>query len=197
VARRRRDYQAEYERRNERARALGFANEVERRKAPRHPGSTADFGRLPEPARVSRRDALRVVRFARMAELPVEAAADELGVPVAVVRYWAPGALRPTRQGRTPVRAGDRLPRLRPLVFEGESETEFVIVRGSRKADDAVWVFDIQWRYGNNQADESELEQIRGLRFAGRTVESDPAQLSRVAAGGGFDPDDVYSALLA
>jgi hypothetical protein len=140
---------------------------------------------------------MRVIGFARMTGLPVEEAARELGVPTAIVRYWAGDALRPTREGRTSVRPGDRLPRLRPLILEGASELEFVVVRGSRKADDAVWVFDIQWRYVTGQADKSELEQIRGIRIAGRTVESDPDALARLAAAGAIDPDDVYSALLS
>ena len=38
-------------------------------------------------------------------------------------------------------------------------------------------VFDIQWRYVNGQADESELDTIEGVRIGGRTVESDLMEL--------------------
>lgn len=193
---RRRDHAAEYARRNKRARALGFPGEVARRKVPRHPGSAKDFGRLPERARSSRSSALSVVHRARADRISVEEAAAAAGVSMFVVEYWAGEALEPTRHGRTLPRADDPLLRLRPLILEGASETELVAVRGSNKAVEAAWIFDIQWRFVTGQANESELEQIHGFRVAGRTVESDPVRLARLAAAGAIDPGDAYRALL-
>jgi hypothetical protein len=112
--------------------------------------------------------------------MTVEEAAAEAGVSMATVRYWAPEALEPKRRGRTLPTAGDKLTRLRPIVLEDESELTFLVVRGSRAADRADEVFDIQWRFANGHAAEAELERIRGVRIAGRTVETDPA---RAAAG--------------
>ena len=192
----RRDYRAEYRRRRRQARERGFRS-VREMAAAKRPTSVQGFADLPDGARAARRAALQVVAFARLSEMPAEVAADELGVPIAAVHYWADEALGPTRNGKTMVKKADRLVRLRPLFLEGGHELEFVAIRGSNKAYDAVWVFDIQWRFVNGQADESELEQIRDVAFAGRTVESDPVELARVAAAGGFDPDDIYNALVA
>lgn len=138
-----------------------------------------------------------MVQRARLDRTTVEAAAAQAGVPMGDVRYWAGAALEPTRQGRTLPREGDRLLRLRPLLVEGESELVFVPVRGSRVADRADAVFDVQWRYVTGQADEAELDQIRGLRIAGRTVESSPDRLDYLARAGGLDADEVYRELVA
>jgi hypothetical protein len=129
--------------------------------------------------------------------MTIEAAAREAGVDPAVVAYWVPEAIEPARKGWTLPNPGDRLLRLRPLLLEGEAEVEFVAVRGSRAADRADRVFDVQWRYANNQADESDLAQIAGIRIGGRRVEADPERIRYLAAAGALDTDDAYRALVA
>jgi hypothetical protein len=176
---------------------LGFESEWARRQAPRRLRSVGDFGRLPEAARQSRTDALRVVGRARRERTTIEAAARAMGVDPAVVAYWAPEAIEPARKGWTLPNPGDRLLRLRPLLLEGDAEVGFVAVRGSRAADRADRVFDVQWRYANGQADESELAAIDGVRVAGRRVEADPERIRYLAAAGALNPEDVYQALVA
>jgi hypothetical protein len=196
MARGRRNYKLEYQRRRQRARELGFASDWQRRRAPRQLKSPADFGRLPDPAREARSHALSAVHKARVERTTIETAAADLGVPVASVRYWADEALEPTRKGRTLPREGDRLLRLRPLILEDKSEVSFVAVRGSRAADRANAVFDVQWRYATGQADASELDRIQGVRVGGRTVESDPGRLGYLARAGAMDTDEVYRELI-
>lgn len=69
-------------------------------------------------------------------------------------------------------------------------------MRGSRAADRAHAVFDVQWRYANNQADESELAQIEGIRIGGQEVEANPERLYYLAAAGALDPEDPYRELV-
>ena len=193
----RRDYADEYRRRQRRARQLGFESEWQRRNAPRHPRSAADFARLPEGARQSRTNALSVLSRARLERKTIEAAAASAGISPDVVEYWASDALEPAGWGRTLPRSDDRLLRLRPLLFEGEDEVTFVAVSGRRAADRAHAVFDVQWRYANGQADESDLQEIDGVQIAGQSVEADPERLRYLAAAGALDPDDAYKALVA
>jgi hypothetical protein len=192
----RRDYRAEYRRRQRRARQLGFESESQRRKAPRRLRTVGDFARLPEAARQSRTDALSVLGRARRERITVEAAARAAGVSPEVVRYWAPEALEPARKGWTLPRSGDRLLRLRPVLLEGESETTFVAVRGSRAADRAHAAYDVQWRYANGSADEDELRKLKGTRIGGQEVESDPGRIRYLAAAGALDPDPAYRSLV-
>jgi hypothetical protein len=196
MVRARRNYKLEYQRRRKRASELGFASDWQRRRAPRELKSPKDFALLSDRAREARSRALSVVHRARSERTTIEAAAAELGVPVASVRHWAGDALEPTRRGRTLPREGDRLLRLRPLLLEGESEVSFVPIRGSRAADRADAVFDVQWQYATGQADAAELEQIRGVRVAGRTVESDPVRLGYLARAGAMNTDEVYRELI-
>jgi len=187
-----RDYAAEYQRRQERARERGFESYWQERRSPRRLIRAGDFSLLPERARDSRTKALRVVSLARSDRITVETAAERLGVPMRDVRYWAPGALSRTRRGETLSRRGDRLARLRPVIFEGEGESSFALIRGSKAAERADWIFDIQWRFIAGHAEEAELELIRGVRVAGRTVESDPDRLELLARAGAIDIGEAY-----
>ncbi len=189
---RRRDYAAEYRRRSERARLLGFSGEAARRRAPRRLRHVSDFARLPENARESRSRALSVVHRARVERTTVEEQAAAAGVAMSEVHYWAAEALEPTRRGRTLPRDADRLLRLRPVILEGGNELTFVPVRGSRAADRADAVFDVQWRFARGEADESELSTIADVRIAGRAVESDPTRLEFLALAGAIDPVEAY-----
>jgi hypothetical protein len=192
----RRDHAAEYHRRQRRARELGFDSEWQRRNAPRLPRSLADFRLLPEGARQSRSDALSALSRARRERKPIEEAAVAEGISPETIRYWASEALNPARQGCTLPLPDDPLLRVRPLLLEGDDEVAFVAVRGSRAADRAHAVFDVQWRYANGQADESDLQEIEGVQIDGEEVETDPERLRYVAAAGGLDTDDVYRALV-
>ena len=191
-----RNYRAEYRRRALLARQRGFGSYWQERRSPRYLRRSSDFGALPESARQSRTDALRVLGLARRKRMTVEAAARELGVPMATARYWVADALEPTRKGRTLPRTADRLTRLRPLLFEGESELVFVTVRGSRAADRADQVFQLQWDYITGRASAKELERIRSVRLGGCTAEFDPERLKRVAQLGGFDVPEAYREIL-
>jgi hypothetical protein len=193
---RRRNYKEEYRRRSERAHDLGFASEWERRRAPRNPRGIEAYARLGEGPRGSRSAALAVVYSARSKGTTIEEEAGAAGVPVSWVKYWARDALGRTRNGRTLPRAGDRLLRVRPLVLEGDDEVVFVGVRGSRASDRADRVWDLQWRVANDMADESELGVIRGMRIAGRTVETDPERLHYLARAQALDTDEVYRGLI-
>ena len=191
-----RDYRAEYRRRQERARLLGFTSYGQQRRAPRRLRRMSDFGRLPDAARESRTDALSVVRVARRDRIPIEDAAVQLGVSVEAVRWWAPDALTPSSGGRTFAKRGDRILRLRPVIVEGDSEVSFVTVRGSGAALGAEEAFDVQWRFITGQASEAELASIQGVRIGGQTVEADPDRLEAIAAAGGVDVPETYRGIL-
>lgn len=192
----RRDYKAEYRRRQQLARERGFTGYWQARNAKR-PRTTEGLARLPEAAREARKAAFRVVQIARQEKIPVEVAASRMGVPMAVVRYWAPEALAPATAGRTAVTKGDRLLRLRPVILEGSEGVEFIAIRGSRAADRAAAVFDVQWRYINGDASEAEVRRLAGLKVSGRPVESDPDRLEFIGVRGGFDADAVYRELVS
>jgi hypothetical protein len=189
---RRRDYAAEARRRNELAGERGFASYWQQRRAPRRLSGPGDFALLPESARESRSKALSVIGHARAERKTAEEAAAELKVSMTTARYWAGEALEPQRRGRTLPTRGDRLTRLRPIVLEGQSEASFVVVRGSRAAERADAIFAVQWGYGTGQVDALELDSIRGLRVAGKTVEADPDRLLRLAQAGAIDLPEAY-----
>jgi hypothetical protein len=176
----------------ERARRLGFPSDAARRRAPRTLRKLADFRLLPEAARESRSRALSVVHQSRVFELWVEEAAAISGVRMWEVRYWAGEALQPSRRGHTLPREADRILRLRPLVVEGQDELVFVPIRGSRAADRADHVFDVQWRFVTGKADESELDTIRGIRIGGKTVKSDPDRLTYLGRLNALDTVEAY-----
>jgi len=190
-----RDYRREYEERNRRAHERGFASYWKQRLAPRLPRRPADFGRLPEEARESRSAALGVVSRARDTGSSLEEAARELRVPMSVVRWWAPDAVGPTRHGRTFPTPADRLLRLRPVVVRGKGLV-FLPVRGSRQADLARAVWDVQWRFMHGEASVDELARVRDVRIAGEVVETDPDELERLGDSRRFDPDDPYREII-
>lgn len=192
---RRRDYQVEYRRRQELARQRGFSSYWQARHAKR-PKSLEDLKELPLSARESRSEALRVVQVARQERIPADVAAARLGVPIGVVRFWVAEALEPTA-GRSAVKSADRLLRLRPMIREGGDDVEFVATRGSRVAQRATAVFDVQWRYIHGDASLEEVRGLAGSKVAGVPVESDPARLELIGLRGGFDTDAVYRELVA
>jgi hypothetical protein len=194
---RRRNYHAEYQRRQELARKRGFRSYWQARITPRKPTGTDDFKRLPEAARLERSEALGVVTLARRERIPVEVAAARLRVPMSTVRWWAPGALGVTRAGRTMATKSDRLVRLRPIILAGADSAGFVAVRTSAAARklDAWW--DVQCRYINGDATDEEVRQLAGSKVHGRLIESDPRALDRVGHLRGFDLDTIYRELVS
>jgi len=192
----RRNHRAEYRRRQELARARGFRNYAEQRRAPRKIRNAKDLARLPLSARDSRSDALRVLRISREERLPIEAVARREGVPADSVRWWAPDALRPTRGGRTLPTIGDRLLRLRPIILEDAGGVDFVEVRGSAATGRVEDAFDLQWGFITGRVDASELERLRGVRATGRPVEANPERLREIAAAGGVDVPEAYKAVI-
>lgn len=191
-----RDHRREYQARNQRARERGFPSYAAQRRAPRRITAVAALARLPDTARDSRSAASLVISRARLERIPVEVAAGREGVPMSAVRWWFPEALRPRHGGRTfPTRA-DRNLRMRPLVVDGT--LTFVATRGSRAAELAEQVFAAQWRFVHGRATAQDVARFRGLRLAGRVVETDPDVLERLGYQGLFaELDEIYRDVLA
>ena len=187
-----RDHKAEYSKRQQRARARGFSGYAQQRRFLPTIRGSQDLARLPESARATRTDALRVLQVARERGVSVEQAARESQLPVDVVQWWARGALEPRRSGQTFARHGDRLLRLRPVFLEGENGVRFVEVRGSNAANRAQRIFDVQYRFIEGRASEGELAGIAGQKIAGQVVESDPDQLEAIAETGGAGVEEAY-----
>jgi hypothetical protein len=193
---RRRDHKAAYRRRQQRSHARGFSGYAQQRRFSTKIRSAKDLGRLPESAREARSNALRVLRLARQSGTPVEQVAREQQLPLDVVRFWAGDGLGPTRSGQTFARRGDRMLRVLPLILEGEDKVAFVAIRGSHAAARAQRIFDVQYRFIEGDASLDELENIAGLKVAGRVVESDPDRLEQLADRGDVDVVEAYRELL-
>ncbi len=85
-------------------------------------------------------------------------------------------------------------PYVRPIVLD-EGPT-FVTTADPVTAGLVVDIFAVQWRYVHGDADPAELAQYRGIRFAGRLVETDSDVLDEYARRGEFDLAEVYRELL-
>jgi hypothetical protein len=190
-----RDYKAEYQRRQELAQRRGFASYWKERNTPRTLRSERDFERLPEKARERRTDALSVIHVARRERIPVETAARRLGVSMDTVTWYAGDALGATRGGKTRVKRGDRIMRVRFFLPDGADRVEAVWVRGSRVAADADAILDVQSAFIRGDASPAELDALGRLHPGGRHPETDPTRLEAVAAAGGFDIAEVYREL--
>jgi hypothetical protein len=193
---RKRDYKAEYRRRQELARMRGAGGYWQQRTSPRRP-TGEQLKQVPEKVRDARRAALSVIHLARDTGLTVEQAARLSGVPMEVVRWYAGDALRPTRGGQTLPTKTDRLQRLRPIYVEGETSVQFVVARGSSQADRLSHAFDVQWRYLHGEATEADVRALSGQRAGPHRVEADPRHLDVIAALGEPNPDEVYRELVS
>jgi hypothetical protein len=191
-----RDYAAEYRRRQQLARVRGFSSYAQQRRFSPRLRWGRDLGRLPEPARYARSEALYVVAVARDRRLTIEEAARVERVPLPAVRWWARDALAPRRRGRTLPRKGDRMLRLQPIFLDGGDGVEFVPIRGSHAARRAQGIFDVQYRFIAGDVSQAELRTIAGQRVAGRLVESDPHRLTAIGEADGADIDEAYRAVL-
>jgi hypothetical protein len=145
---------------------------------------------LSEQEREERRLALRAVKDARQYGVPVEAAADVLGIDMQAVRRWANEALRPASGGRTYPTETDELVRFSPVVLEGESQIAALV--GPEEADDAEVAYDVQWRFAHGRATADELRILEGRRIGGKLVTADPETLRRLALANDIDPEDPY-----
>ena len=194
-----RDYKAEHQRRNARARGRGFASYAEQRKFATAVQKPDDLARLPEDARNVRTQALAALRIARRERISVELAAAEAGVAMDAVRFYAAPALAPRKGGITRPRAADRLLRLRPLVVKTPAGPEvlFVALRGSKAAERAQTIFAAQWAYVHSGADRAAVERFAGTRIGGYEVETDPERLDRLALTHEFDVEEAYRAVIA
>jgi hypothetical protein len=193
---RRRDYKAEYQRRQRLARARGFSGYAQQRRFSPKLRRARDLGRLPESARSSRSEALHVVAVARERGISIEEAARGERVPVSAVRWWGREALGPARGGRTLPSKGDRLLRVYPIFLDGGDGVEFVEVRGSHAARRAQRIFDVQYRFIEGDATEDELRAIAGQKVAGRLVEADPDRLTAIGEADGVDIIEAYREVL-
>jgi hypothetical protein len=196
MARRKRDYKAEYRRRQELARMRGSKGYWQQRTTPRKP--TGDqLTRVPEQVRDARRAALSVIHLARDSGFTVEQAARLSGVPMEVVRWYARDALRPTRGGQTLPTKSDRLQRLRPIYVEGATKVQYVVARGSNEADRLDHAFRVQYDYMHGNATDAEVRGLSGQRAGSHRVEADPSRLDVIAALGEPNPDEVYRELVS
>jgi hypothetical protein len=193
---RRRDYGAEYRRRQELARMRGYRGYWQQRSGSRTP-SGEQLRHAPERVREARRDALAVIHLARDTGMSVEDAARFRGVPMEVVRFFADEALRPTRGRRTFPKRSDRLKRLRPVFIEGETSVQFVVAGGSTEADRLSQAFATQWDYLHGRASRDDVRRLGRMRAGGGRVESDPDRLDLIGALGEANPDEVYRELVA
>ena len=184
----RRDFSAEYRRRNELARERGFPNYWAQRTTPRYPRSGRALGRFPEVARNHRSDAMHVLDVAAKRGLSIEQAAREEHLPVSLVRYYAGSGIE-RRGGVERPKRNDDLLRLRPMVIDGE--VRFVEAHTRRSAAQADRIFDVQWRYAHGRAKPEELAKLPKT-FHGQPVTRDPGDLIDVANRG--MPEDVVDA---
>ncbi len=192
MSRRKRDYKAEYRRRNQLARSRGFSGYGQQRRFSPKLRGPRDLGRLPAGARDARSDALHVVGAARDRGISIEQAASENQVPIHVVHWWGGEALEPKRGGITLPKRGDRLLRVRAIILDDGDGVEFISARGSNAAYRAQQIFDVQYRFIEGTASEADLAGIAGKKVAGRRVESDPDRLEAIAAAGDLDVIEAY-----
>ena len=176
---------------------LGFVSPREMEQAPRRPRTTAELMRLSAEARAVRADASSAVALARRRGVSLDDATFEVGVSIQAVMWWFPDAIgeRPERgvARRLMPTAADAGLRLRPVAVD--DQVTFVPALGSVAADRLASIFDVQWRWIQGRASESELAQLPATLGSGRRVVRDPAKLDELARQGAFDLADVYREL--
>lgn len=165
--------------------------------ARRRPRTTAELMRLSAEARAVRADASSSVALARRRGISLDEAAFEVGVSIQAVMWWFPDAIGersgPGIGGKLMPTDADAGLRLRPVAVN--DEVTFVPALGSKSADRVASIFDVQWRWIQGRASESELAQLPATLGPGRRVVRDPAKLDELARQGAFDLADVYREL--
>lgn len=183
-------YANDYQRRNDRARELGFRNYYEIRKR----GGVREVAKqsgpalavLPESAKRTRRAALEAVSVMRRERIPLARAARRAGVSSAAVRFWAGGAV--DAQGAA--RSSDRL--LRRLLIITDGHAVSVEVRGSRQAALVSAHLQAVSRFLET-GEVRHLSAFEGKKVAGHLLETDPDVLESTALSGGLQFEDIYS----
>jgi len=190
-----RDHQAEYARRQERARALGFTGYRQLRAAggnavARLTGRTAWLA-LPADAQRSRDTALRVIAEMRATGAPLAAASSRQDTTPDAVRFWAGPALSSRRSDTATARAADRL--YRPMRALTDQGIVAVDLRGSKAASTLGAYWNAVHHYlttGNT----GPLDAFRDRRVGGVALTSDPRVLDHYAHIGELAFESIYAA---
>jgi len=190
-----RDHQAEYARRQERARALGFTSYRQLRTAggnavARLTGRAA-WVALPADAQRSRDSALRVLAEMRSTGAPLGAASARHRTTPDAVRFWAGPALRSTRSDTATARSADRL--YRPMRALTDQGTVAVDIRGSKAAGQLGGYWNAVHHYLAT-GDTGPLERFRDVRVGGVTLTTDPRVLDHHAHLGELAFESIYAA---
>lgn len=177
---RRRDYAAEYRRRQERARAEGYRSYWAKRTDLRQVRGPRDLRELSVAEQEARARALETVSRMRSHDLSLTEAARQAATTPATVRRWA-GASLVSEGRRVRVRPGDRLyRRMRVVGWDGPVVVD---VRGSRVASLVGRHWDaLGWYLSTGDA--SRLEDLRGARVGGIEVLTDLQRIKELARAG-------------
>lgn len=190
-----RDHQAEYARRQEWARALGFTGYRQLRTAggravARLTGRAA-WSALPADAQRSRDSALRVVAEMRASGTPLGAASARHGTTPDAVRFWAGPALSSTRSETATARPADRL--YRPMRALTDRGTVAVDIRGSKAAGTLGAYWNAVHHYLTT-GDTGPLDRFRDVRVGGITLTTNPRVLDHHAHIGELAFESIYAA---
>ena len=186
---RRRDFAAEYRRRNQLAITRGFKSYVEQRRFSRRIKNRADLDALPSSAYDERQRALIVLSSMRdNSRLSLSAAARQEGTTPDAVRWFVGDAIE-KRQGRWRARPADRLYRAMFVFSNGQIVP--VDVRGSRKASELARYHQAV-RHFLNTGDGTLLTAFEGRSVAGRPYETDLDVLEEMARRHQLDIESIY-----
>ena len=190
-----RDHKADHARRQERARAAGFAGYRQLRAAggasvAKLSGRSA-WQALPADAQRSRDLALRVVADMRATGAPLAAAAARQRAAPTAVRFWAGDALS-NRKDTAVARRADRL--YRPMRALTDGGIIAIDIRGSRAAAvvGGYWNAVHHFLATGNAA---RLQKYRDARVGGVTLTIDPRVIEHYAHIGELAFESVYAAV--
>ena len=189
-----RDHQAEYARRQERARALGFTSYRQLRTAGGNAvarlTSRSAWAALPANAQRSRDSALRVLAEMRATGAPLSAASGRHDATPDTVRFWVGPALSSQRSDTATARAADRL--YRPMRALTDQGTVAVDIRGSKTAGQLGAYWNAVHHYLTT-GDTGPLERFRDVRVGGVTLTADPQVLDHQAHLGELAFESIYA----
>ena len=185
-----RNHGSEYQRRDARARELGFRNYYDIRKR----GGVHEVAKqagpvlasLPESSRRTRQAVLEAVSVMRRERIPLARAARRAGVSPTSVRFWAGDAVDP----KGVAAPSDRL--LRHLLIISHGQTTPVSVRGNRQAALASAHLQAVSKFLET-GDVRHLAGFEGKKVAGHLLETDSDVLESMALSGGLQFEDIYA----
>src|SRR3990172_9677348 len=185
-----RNHGSEYQRRDARARELGFRNYYDIRKR----GGVHEVAKqagpvlasLPESARRTRQAVLEALSVMRRERIPLARAARRAGVSPTAVRFWAGDAVDP----KGVAAPSDRL--LRHLLIISHGQTTPVSVRGNRQAALASAHLQAVSKFLET-GEVRHLAPFEGKKVARHLLETDPDVLESMALSGGLQFEDIYS----